>query len=323
LWQLRWPYRQNEAKLWNKGQARTDPIQNEEEQVLSQLFGAVLRAVLVFFVIATPSLVFGDTSRGDVEGVMLFGLIAALFVVFEYSARHPAIIEFRDAPPYNRLRILALFSMLFLLSLVSADPVHLQQFNGPEGAVSTMVNRAHHWGGVMFDIGLSHLSPDYLLQRLFGAAPLSVQAMDHVRIMAALALTIALGTLFIFALFIRFSKWPGRGMSINMWVNLPMFDPTVGSDVTHRLKCDTRRNIIWGLGLPLILPPVLGAVFSQTGSTLAYDGQGAVWVVTLWAFLPMCLLIRAMALLRLRYMIRSYQKRIIAALTPDERLALS
>jgi len=37
----------------------------------------------------------------------------------------------------------------------------------------------------------------------------------------------------------------------------------------------------------------------------------------------MCLLIRAMALLRLRYMIRTYQKRIIAALTPDERLALS
>ena len=132
--------------MWNKGQARTDPIQNEEEQVLSQLFGAVLRAVLVFFVIATPSLVLGDTSRGDVEGVMLFGLIAALFVVFEYSARHPAIIEFRDAPPYNRLRILALFSMLILLSLVSADPVHLQQFNGPEGAVSAMANRAHHWG---------------------------------------------------------------------------------------------------------------------------------------------------------------------------------
>ena len=144
MWKLRRPYRQNEAKLWNKGQARTDPIQNEEEQVLSQLFGAVLRAVLVFFVISTPSLVLGDTSRGDVEGVMLFGLIAALFVVFEYSARHPAIIEFRDAPPYYRLRILALF--------------------------------------------------------------------------------------------IRFSKWPGRGMSINMWVNLPMFDPTVGSDVPHRLK---------------------------------------------------------------------------------------
>ena len=229
--------------MWNKGQARTDPIQNEEEQVLLHLFCAVLRPVLVFFVIATPSLVLGDTSRGYVDGVMLFGLIAALFVVFEYSARHPAIIEFRDAPPYNRLRILAL--------------------------------------------------------------------------------TIALGTLFIFALFIRFSKWPGRGMSINMWVNLPMFDPTVGSDVTHQLKCDARRNIIWGLGLPLILPPVLGSVFSQTGSTLAYDGQGAVWVVTLWAFLPMCLLVRAMALLRLRYMIRSYQKRIIAALTPDERLALS
>ena len=161
--------------------------------MLSQLFGAVLRAILVFFVIATPSLVLGDTSRGDVEGVMLFGLIAALFVVFEYSARHPAIIEFRDAPPYHRLRILAL--------------------------------------------------------------------------------TITLGTVFLFALFIRFSKWPGRGMSINMWVNLPMFDPTVGSDVTHRLKCDARRNIIWGLGLPLILSPVLGLCFRRQAAPLPMMGK--------------------------------------------------
>jgi hypothetical protein len=126
-----------------------------------------------------------------------------------------------------------------------------------------------------------------------------------------------------FALFISFSKWPERGMSFNMWVNLPMFDPTVGSDVVNSLKCDARRNIIWSLGLPLILSPSLGrAVFTDRRHPSPWWAlRGLVCDPT--GDFPICPLIWVTALLRLRCMIRSYQKRIISALTPGERLALS
>lgn len=291
--------------------------------MLSQLFGAVLRAVLVFFVVATPSLTLGHASRADADGIMLLGVIAALFVVFEYSARHPAIIEFRDAPPYNRLRILALFTILFVLSLLSADHGHLAQFHGPEGVFVDFAVKVDGFGHSLQQAPSQSANPAQFLPHLFGSTPVHITVTEHVVTMGILALSIALVFLAIFAVVMRLTKWPGRGVALNMWVNLPMFDPTVGSDVTHRLKCDARSNIIWGLGLPLILPAALGMMFAQTGITLTQNGQGLVWVVALWAFLPMCLLMRAMALLRLRHMIKSHQKRVIAALTPDERLALS
>lgn len=87
--------------------------------MVSQLIGAVVRAVVVFIVISTPSLLIPWTGAETIQVVMLLGVFAALFTISEYSSNYPALIEFRDAAPFNRIRVLVLFAMLFALSLVA------------------------------------------------------------------------------------------------------------------------------------------------------------------------------------------------------------
>ena len=87
--------------------------------MVSQLIGAVVRAVVVFIVISTPSLLIPWTGAETIQVVMLLGVFAALFTFSEYSSNYPALIEFRDAAPFNRIRVLVLFAMLFALSLVA------------------------------------------------------------------------------------------------------------------------------------------------------------------------------------------------------------
>ena len=91
--------------------------------MLTQLVGAVARALIAVVVIATPSLLIPGTTPEGSQVVTLVALALGVFVGMEYAATYPGLIEFRDAPPFNRVRILSLFVTLFLLSLVvSANP---------------------------------------------------------------------------------------------------------------------------------------------------------------------------------------------------------
>jgi hypothetical protein len=90
----------------------------EVEYVLTQLVGAIARALIAVVVIATPSLLIPGTTPEGTQVVTLVALALGVFVGMEYAATYPGLVEFRDAPPFNRVRILTLFAMLFLLSLV-------------------------------------------------------------------------------------------------------------------------------------------------------------------------------------------------------------
>ena len=47
--------------------------------------------------------------------VAFFGLFAGALTFFEYASAYPGLVEFRYAPPFNRIRFVSLFLTCFLL----------------------------------------------------------------------------------------------------------------------------------------------------------------------------------------------------------------
>ena len=90
--------------------------------MFTRLPGAIARAILVVMMIVTPSMMIPTLGNDGAQIVALMALLAALFTLVEYSASSPSLIEFRGAPPFNRLRFGALFATVLTLSVVFLDP---------------------------------------------------------------------------------------------------------------------------------------------------------------------------------------------------------
>ena len=86
--------------------------------VIIRLFGALVRAAFVIVLIALPSLILTDASVDGAEIVALVALFGAALTIFEYAPVYPCLIEFRDAPPFNRIRFFCLFVTVLMLSLM-------------------------------------------------------------------------------------------------------------------------------------------------------------------------------------------------------------
>lgn len=269
--------------------------------MISQLTGAFVRAILVALLVATPSLLLPGLGQEVTQLVVLVAIFAALFVLVEYGSTYPGLIEFRDAPPFNRVRFSMLFATLFLIgtaSLGQYEPTPLTQFVSAIGLL----------------LGHSVDFPYSPLSVVMNALPrgTTVEQAQMVRIAAGLAYLIALMFLSIFAILIRLRSWPSPTGAFNVWVNLPTFDPTAGTDVVQRLNRDARINILLGFALPYIIPP-FGAFIAQNNNLSLFSNDlTLVWTVTLWAFLPASLFMRGIAMHRLSDMIEAKRKRIVA-----------
>ncbi|WP_335339726.1 hypothetical protein [Frigidibacter mobilis] len=100
-----------------------------------------MRAMLVVVMIATPSVLTQSVSQDTAEVVALVALFAAALTFFEYASTYPGLVEFRDAPPFNRIRFLSLFLTVFLLSVVCMgqhDPAVLAKLISYLGGMSLM-----------------------------------------------------------------------------------------------------------------------------------------------------------------------------------------
>lgn len=285
--------------------AGKSPAWIEVETVLSRLLGALLRAVLVVVVISTPSLLIPGTTEEGAQVVMLIALALGAFTVVEYGATYPALIEFRDAPPFNRVRILSLFVMLIVLSLVAgggSDSTFILVLN----ALGLLLGHALEFAWSPMSVVLTHLPAD--------APPVSEL---QVKVMAGLAIFITLTALVIFALLLRLQHWPNRGQAFNVWVNLPTFDPTTGGDVVPRLIRDARVNIILGLTATFILPIVGLEIADHFELLLLTSPQVMVWGIALWMFLPLSTFMRGLAMARIADMIRERRSRLVASVMSD------
>lgn len=276
--------------------------------MLTQLVGAVARALIAVVVIATPSLLIPGTSPEGTQVVTLVALALGVFVAMEYAATYPGLIEFRDAPPFNRVRILNLFVTLFLLSMIAnAQP-------GAEGSSLALIINAF---GLLVARALDFpFSPVQMIEAHLppGVGPFMV---NKIKGMAGISTLVMLISIAVFALLIRLNQWPYRGSSFNVWINLPTFDPTTGGDVVKRLRRDSLVNVILGVFAPFVLPVVAVVAANHIEIAVLSSPHAMVWGITLWMFIPLSLLMRGLAMGRIADMIGQRRARLTASVNAD------
>lgn len=260
--------------------------------------GAVFRALCVVVVIAMPSLLLPLQSQDLGAVVALVAIFAAVFTVIEYSVASPSFIEFRSAPPFNRLRFGALFATVLVLSLI---------MRGNE-APSTLTQVLQALGNSIGNALDFPYSPVRLMLLMMPDST-SPQTLYMLNISAAVAYTVSLVSIAVFGLLLRFHHWPKRSGAFNVWVNLPMFDPTAGGDIVARLQRDCQVNLILGFLLPFVFPAIGKLVSILITPIVVDDPQTLIWMVAAWAFLPASLLMRGIALSRVAHMIHQQRKR--------------
>jgi hypothetical protein len=247
----------------------------------------------------------GTTEEGA-QMVVLIALFFGIFVAVEYGAVYPALIEFRDAPPFNRLRVLSLLAMLFCLSLVAGGA-------GPDSSLRLVLNALGFLVGTALDFPWSPLGMviGYLPSEAPFVSPLQV------KVMAGLALLIALIALAVFVLFLRRQNWPHRDQAFNVWVNLPTFDPTTGGDIVARLIRDGRINALLGIFMAFAFPVVGLIGTGNVGASILSSPHAMVWGIALWMFLPLSMFMRALAMMRIADMIRERRAWLVASIASD------
>jgi hypothetical protein len=268
-----------------------------KKAVASRFSGALLRAFLVVLVVVTPSLLLSGVSNDAKQMAALVALFAGLLTFVEYNAEAPSLIEFRDAPPFNRVRLGMLFATILALSIMESgrdSPTSLTEF----------VRAIGHLIGKSMDFPYSPVRLATLMLS-DGASPAQLQA---VRDAAGVAYLASLVSLSVFVVLLRLGAWPTRGRAFNVWVNLPTFDPASGPDVVGRLDRDARLNIALGFLLPFIIPFVISLSSSGINPLSLTASQTLIWTMTAWSFLPASLFMRGIAMGRIAEMIREMRR---------------
>ncbi len=265
---------------------------------MARVTGAFVRAVLVVLLLATPSLLMPGVRPDTTQVVMLIAIFAAALTFFEYASAYPGLVEFRDGPPFNRIRFFSLFLTVALLSILARGVY----------APSAMTNFVFHVGQTIGNVIDFPYSPVRLVVLMLppDADP------DHVQLVrnsAGISYLISLLTLALFVILQRVRRWPTQHGAFNVWVNLPTFDPTAGGDVVQRLERDARFNIALGFLLPFLVPAVVKSATALFGAVSLENPHTLIWTVAAWAFLPASLFMRGIAMGRIASMISEKRMR--------------
>jgi hypothetical protein len=261
--------------------------------------GASVRAFLVALLIVMPALLLGHAGQGGAEIAAMLAVAAAALTFVEYYSEYPSLLEFRNAPPFNRMRFVALFATVFLMTVISRDGA-----TGPLAALEQIGAAIGHAMDFPF-------SPVRLMV-LVAPDNTTPGQLDLLRSFAGLAYLVSLITLLVFVVLVRLFNWPIRKGPFNFWVNLPLFDPTAGGDVLNRLKRDSQFNVALGFLLPFLIPATLQAASAYAYQVDLSDPQTLIWTLSAWAFLPASLIMRGVALMRIADLIEQKRRRAYA-----------
>lgn len=260
--------------------------------------GAFLRAALMVLMISMPSLFLQDVSSDTTQIVVLVAILAFLMTFVEYFSEYPSMIEFRFAPPFNRLRFGALFLTVLLLSLIYGSKTVPTD-------IGMLAARLGAYLGNAMDFPYSPVR----LVVLMLPAEADASLVASVRMAAGLSYTLSILLLFIFLSLVRLLGWPTRRGAFNVWINLPMFDPTGGGDVMRRLRRDAALNIVLGVLLPFLVPAIIKASANLIDPISMENPQTLIWTISAWAFLPASLIMRGIALSRVADLIEEKRAR--------------
>lgn len=264
---------------------------------MNRLTGAILRASLMVLLIITPSIMLPGGSAESNQTVALVALLAAIFTLVEYNSTYPSLVEFRDAPPFNRLRYVALFATVLSLAVILET----------DGQSGTLVRLVELIGMRIAELLDFPYSPVRLMILMLPPSADAATIAD-MRTAAGLSYLISLVSLGYFVIMVRLGRWPSRRTAFNVWVNMPTFDPTAGRDVVHRLSRDSQINLILGFLLPFLIPAMVKLASDVFDPISLADPHTLIWTVTAWAFLPASLVMRGIALARVAQMIESQRK---------------
>ncbi len=256
--------------------------------MIARTTGAAIRGILVAVMVLTPALYLPVSSTNGTEVVVFLAILAFILTFAEYNSAFPSFIEFRDAPPVNRLRFVGLMSMVTFLTLICKNaytPTEMTRFSYAMGlSVANVV-----------DFPYSPVRLIVLMLPADAAQPL----VELVRVAASIAYMAALVTIASFAYAVKLRGWPTGNGAFNVWTNLPLFDPTKGGDVVTRLQRDGRLNICIGILLPFLIPAVMKLLTNVLLPISLSNPQTLIWTMCAWAFLPASMIMRGMATLRI------------------------
>lgn len=269
-----------------------------EPKVTSHFPGAALRALLVAALVILPAVLVPVTSPETAQIVILLAIFGAGVIFAEYSSAYPGLIEFRFAAPFNRTRFMLLAITATLMAL-------LMRHQSDPGSFTALVQGLALACTPLFDFAFS---PVRLLLR---ALPENLPAEHLAMVQQGASLTLLLGVTAVvgFVTAIRLNVWPMGNGPFNVWVNLPTFDPTAGNDVVKRLSRQARINILLGVFLPFLLPGLVYASALLVQPLTLQSPMGFVWGIVLWAYLPVSLMMRGVAMIRVARMIRANRRR--------------
>ncbi len=266
--------------------------------MFSRLIFALTRAILIALLVVTPSLLLPSTAEDTAQIVVVLAILASIMTFAEYFSKYPSIIEFRFAPPMNRLRFIGLGLTVLFLTLIARG------HSDPSNLTNTLTLIGDGIGGLI-DFPYSPVHQVVLMMPPDADAEL----IDSVRIAAGISYMVSIIVMFIFITIVRFFDWPLRKGSFNVWLNLPLFDPTGGGDVLFRLKRDAGLNIVLGALLPFLIPAAVNAVSEIITPVSLVNPQTLIWTMSAWAFLPASMLMRGIAMERIADLIEQKRER--------------
>ncbi|WP_435660005.1 hypothetical protein [Leisingera caerulea] len=275
--------------------------------MFARITGAAFRGILVAMLFAMPTLILPASATESPEIILFIALLGSALAFSEYASHFPSFVEFRNAPPINRMRFAAVAVTVGALSLLAAHPL------APTG-LTALVQRLGGWLGGQLDFAYSPVQ----LAVLMMPPQASEATVLMVRDAAGLACSIAGIAIAVFALVIRIGNWPVGNGAFNVWVNLPLFDPTAGGDVVQRLQRDGRINIVGGVLLPFALPAAVKLTSGLVDPGILAAPHMLVWAISAWALMPASMIMRGLAMLRIAGLIA--QKRRAACSDADKAL---
>jgi hypothetical protein len=144
-----------------------------------------------------------------------------------------------------------------------------------------------------------------------------------VRTSAGLSYLISLIAMTAFLFLVRVLNWPARKGAFNVWINLPLFDPTAGGDVLLRLRCDARFNVALGFLLPFFIPAVVKIAADLIHPISLDNPQTLIWTMSAWAFLPASMIMRGIAMGKIADMIEEKRRRTYANAAQENGMQLA
>jgi hypothetical protein len=257
--------------------------------------------LLVAIMVAMPSMLLPAHVSPAPEIVVLLAILAAALTFAEYNSSFPSYIEFRDAPPFNRMRFGALFTTVLVLTLIARHGF----------APSNLTALFAGLGALVGDIVDFPYSPVRLVMLTLPPDATAATA-DVVCAAAGVAYAIGLVVVASFMFAVRVLGWPTGNGAFNVWVNLPLFDPTAGGDVVSRLQRDGRINVILGALLPFVIPALFKSASQLIGPVPLSNPQTMIWILATWAFVPASMAMRGIAMMRIAELIEAKRRRSYA-----------